>query len=174
MSKSKRTYKASGLNCKLCNTYQPKFRRLGFCGCVVSESDYYTKSIILNRKKTFSKAIKPERIEYLKSKYLLVSYNREKEKVETYSSYKPTVREKKEFYQSWEWKELRFKVLSQYKSTCLLCGATSSNSKICVDHIKPISLYWSKRFELDNLQTLCEDCNMGKSNKDFSDFRDNL
>lgn len=33
------------------------------------------------------------------------------------------------------------------------------------------SLDWSKRFDKNNLQVLCEDCNLGKSNGDSIDWR---
>lgn len=171
MTKTKKSYKVSGLNCKLCNSYQPKLRRLGFCGCITSDSDYCNRSIVLNGKKRISREINPERIEILRSKYTLLTHDQVKPKITHSEAYQPTIREKKEFYESWMWKELRFKILQKYNATCLLCGASSRDAKICVDHIRPISLYWSKRFDLDNLQTLCEDCNKGKSNKHITDFR---
>lgn len=60
---------------------------------------------------------------------------------------------------------LRFKVLSRDYFTCVQCGASPAkkqNVELHVDHIKP----WSKGGEtvLENLQTLCSKCNLGKSN----------
>ncbi|MBN4054713.1 HNH endonuclease [Nitrospira defluvii] len=60
---------------------------------------------------------------------------------------------------------LRFTVLQRDSFTCCSCGrspATTLGLKLQVDHIKA----WSKggETELENLQTLCEDCNQGKSN----------
>lgn len=60
---------------------------------------------------------------------------------------------------------LRFAVLQRDNFTCCGCGrspATTLGLKLQVDHIEP----WSKggETELENLQTLCEDCNQGKSN----------
>lgn len=43
--------------------------------------------------------------------------------------------------------------------------------KLHVDHIKPKSLFLHLAYDLNNLQVLCEDCNMGKSNKDDTDWR---
>lgn len=40
-----------------------------------------------------------------------------------------------------------------------------------VDHIKPKSLHPELKYELSNLQVLCEDCNIGKSNLDDTDWR---
>lgn len=60
---------------------------------------------------------------------------------------------------------LRFQVLMRDNFKCLACGAspaTDSNIILHVDHIIP----WSKGGEtkIDNLQTLCSNCNLGKSN----------
>jgi 5-methylcytosine-specific restriction endonuclease McrA len=56
---------------------------------------------------------------------------------------------------------LRAQVLVRDGATCRLCGANpQSGAKLHVDHIKP----WSRGGEttLDNLQILCEICNIGK------------
>lgn len=73
-----------------------------------------------------------------------------------------------QFYESWEWKELRFKVLKKYGAKCMLCGVTE---QIVVDHIKPRSKFPKLQLAFDNMQVLCDSCNKGKSNKDFTDFR---
>ena len=59
---------------------------------------------------------------------------------------------------------LRFKVMQRDGFKCCICGkspATTPGLVLHIDHIKP----WSKGGEttLDNLQTLCSDCNLGKS-----------
>ena len=59
---------------------------------------------------------------------------------------------------------LRFKVLARDYFKCCICGASpakDSSVELHVDHIKP----WSKGGEtvLNNLQTLCSKCNLGKS-----------
>jgi len=60
---------------------------------------------------------------------------------------------------------LRFKVLKRDNFKCVCCGkspAIDSNVQLHVDHIIP----WSKGGEtvMENLQTLCSKCNLGKSN----------
>jgi predicted restriction endonuclease len=60
---------------------------------------------------------------------------------------------------------LRFQVLKRDNFSCVQCGASpAKNQKVIlhIDHIKP----WSKggKTEISNLQTLCQDCNLGKSN----------
>jgi 5-methylcytosine-specific restriction endonuclease McrA len=47
----------------------------------------------------------------------------------------------------------------------------SKDQRIEVDHIKPLSKHWDLRLRKDNLQVLCRDCNRGKGNRHFDDFR---
>lgn len=81
------------------------------------------------------------------------------------------VKIKEGFYQSWEWKKLRYKVLLKYKRQCMCCGAMPPNITLVVDHIKPRSKFPELELKESNLQILCRSCNMGKSNKDETDFR---
>lgn len=60
---------------------------------------------------------------------------------------------------------LRFLVLKRDNFKCANCGASPAKDpsvELHIDHIKP----WSKGGEtvIDNLQTLCSKCNLGKSN----------
>jgi len=75
------------------------------------------------------------------------------------------------FYSTWEWKKARFETIKRYGAKCMLCG---SEDRIVVDHIKPRKKYPDLELDLNNLQVLCNDCNMGKSNDDFTDFRPGL
>lgn len=59
----------------------------------------------------------------------------------------------------------RFLIMKRDSFKCCICGrspATTQGLELHVDHIIP----WSKGGEttIDNLQTLCSDCNLGKSN----------
>lgn len=79
---------------------------------------------------------------------------------------------KKKFYESPEWRSLRYEVLKEQGARCCLCGRTAKDGVVLhVDHIIPLSKDWSRRLDKDNLQVLCEDCNLGKSNKDCIDWR---
>ena len=65
---------------------------------------------------------------------------------------------------------LRFTVMKRDNFKCCMCGrspATTPGLELHIDHITP----WSKGGEtiIDNLQTLCSDCNLGKSNLSESD-----
>lgn len=70
----------------------------------------------------------------------------------------------KDFFNSQNWKELRFIVLKEGGYKCVACGVSSQNKVLHVDHIKPISKYPELALDKSNLQVLCEDCNFGKSN----------
>ncbi|MEE9613970.1 MAG: HNH endonuclease [Thermodesulfobacteriota bacterium] len=64
--------------------------------------------------------------------------------------------------------KLRFKVMARDKFTCVTCGRGPKNEsgvKLHVDHIHPYSKGGETVFK--NLQTLCQKCNMGKSNLIF-------
>jgi len=64
---------------------------------------------------------------------------------------------------------MRFRVLAAGKKRCALCGATSSERLLDVDHIVPRSLGGASTF--DNLQVLCSKCNRSKGNRSDEDFR---
>lgn len=61
---------------------------------------------------------------------------------------------------------LRLKVLSRDNFRCVFCGkspATDIGTKLHIDHIKPFSS--GGKSILENLQTLCDECNIGKSDR---------
>lgn len=89
-------------------------------------------------------------------------------KLWTYIPYKQGLASN-QFYNTREWIEARYKTLVKYGKVCQCCGA--SNVVLHVDHIKPRSKYPHLELDIDNLQVLCEACNVGKSNKDVTDWR---
>ncbi|HEY0070069.1 MAG TPA: HNH endonuclease signature motif containing protein [Chloroflexia bacterium] len=56
---------------------------------------------------------------------------------------------------------LRFRVLERDKSTCQKCGRRAPKVELEVDHKLPWA--WGGPTVIDNLHTLCQDCNRGKS-----------
>jgi len=59
---------------------------------------------------------------------------------------------------------IRYQVLTRDNSRCQQCGASARNgASLHVDHIVPVSKGGTT--DLNNLQTLCETCNLGKSNR---------
>lgn len=75
------------------------------------------------------------------------------------------------FYQSDAWRGLRYRVLVQRGRRCQLCGATGLERQYHVDHIKPRSKYPHLALSMENLQVLCQDCNLGKGAWDETDWR---
>lgn len=81
-------------------------------------------------------------------------------------------RARKSFYETREWREVRYQALLRCGAKCNCCGRTKNDGAILhVDHIKPRSKYPELELDISNLQVLCEDCNFGKSNKDETDWR---
>lgn len=66
----------------------------------------------------------------------------------------------------------RWQVFQRDGWKCLACGKSSHDGVILhVDHIIPRSKGGPDTFE--NLQTLCWECNIGRSNRDDTDLREN-
>ena len=77
-----------------------------------------------------------------------------------------------DFFQSPVWLRLRYEVLKRHHGRCQACGRSAHDGVVIqVDHIKPRSLYPHLSLVLTNLQVLCDDCNLGKSNKSERDWR---
>lgn len=72
-----------------------------------------------------------------------------------------------------EWLRLRYQAFKLYGNKCQCCGVGPDKAVLHVDHIKPRSLFPELAKSLSNLQILCEACNLGKSNIDFTDWRTN-
>jgi len=64
---------------------------------------------------------------------------------------------------------LYYRILKESGGRCALCGATKKERPLHVDHIVPRSK--DGKTEYDNLQVLCQKCNLAKGNKDSTDFR---
>lgn len=80
----------------------------------------------------------------------------------------------KGFYRSWEWKKVRYEALKVHGRRCQCCGWKPGDTKeghLVVDHILPRRKRPDLQLDLSNLQVLCNDCNMGKSNVHEDDFR---
>lgn len=78
------------------------------------------------------------------------------------------------FYSSWEWKKARYEAIKKFEQRCMCCGwqpGDTERGHLVVDHIKPRSKYPKLALDLTNLQVLCNDCNMGKSNDSEDDWR---
>lgn len=65
-------------------------------------------------------------------------------------------------------KHLRVQVLTRDRFKCRMCGRSRDEVSLEVDHIIPVSQGGTD--ELQNLATLCRDCNAGKSDYKFPDY----
>jgi len=76
------------------------------------------------------------------------------------------------FYRTKEWREVRYRAIVQYGRKCMACGRTPEHGIIIhVDHIKPKIKHPELALDINNLQILCDDCNLGKGYKDSTDWR---
>lgn len=78
------------------------------------------------------------------------------------------------FYTSWEWKQARYEALMRHGRRCMCCGWTAKSGQpghLVVDHIKPLKKRPDLALDQDNLQVLCNNCNMGKGGSRTDDFR---
>ncbi len=77
------------------------------------------------------------------------------------------------FFASREWQDLRYRALKKFGAKCQCCGRGREDGvKIHVDHVKSRFRYPELQLTFENLQILCEDCNMGKGAGDETDWRD--
>jgi len=85
----------------------------------------------------------------------------------------------KQFNPPFFWNDIKTEIFKRDNYTCKKCGRTEKqleewyktsikyhNKKIICDHIIPIALGGDER-DLNNLQTLCVDCNMIKTSEDI-------
>ena len=91
----------------------------------------------------------------------------------------------KEFWekhdQSWSWQQFRLEVFKRDNYTCVKCGRKESfisefdgkeypeSKNLIADHIKPIAR-GGAMWDMNNLQTLCVDCNKVKTAEDLKDI----
>ena len=82
-------------------------------------------------------------------------------------------KDKKDKKTSTGWTSLRYKAFRKYGKKCSLCGRSSEDGLIMhVDHIKPQSKYPELSRDINNLQILCSECNIAKSNKYEDNWRE--
>ena len=77
------------------------------------------------------------------------------------------------FYKSKDWLKLRSKFFHENKDKryCVICGARPPEVTLHVDHIKPRNKHPELELDINNLQFLCRDCNIGKGDSHSIDWR---
>jgi 5-methylcytosine-specific restriction endonuclease McrA len=86
----------------------------------------------------------------------------------------PSDKRIRSWYNSWEWKRVRYNfILRNKERKCACCNATAaSGERMVVGHIKPVRKYWHLRADyLHNLMWLCDSCNRGMGSRDETDWR---
>lgn len=94
--------------------------------------------------------------------------------IEARRARKPARFDKQRLYSSHSWRALRYATLGRNRErygalTCEVCKSTEG--PFHCDHIEPISLNWHRRLDPTNVQVMCDDCNLGKGNRDQIDWR---
>jgi len=97
------------------------------------------------------------RIKYIIEKHKL------QDSIKIPECYKKDFSEKKRKIREFIPASLRHEVFKRDGYKCVECGATKETTTLHVDHIIPKSEGGTD--ELDNLQTLCDKCNLAKSNR---------
>lgn len=100
------------------------------------------------------------------------SKNKNKKVIKRSKSHK-SIEKSDDFYKSQEWLRLRYRVIKKYGGECMACGRSKKRHGVTihVDHILPRSKFPRQALRFENLQILCDDCNLGKSNIDKTDWR---
>jgi 5-methylcytosine-specific restriction endonuclease McrA len=100
------------------------------------------------------------------------SYSERVAEEEREMAFRPGKAELFDFYASPRWKRLSYDTRLRRGPACECCGARPEHGvRIVCDHIKPVRFYWHLRYDADNLQLLCEDCNLGKGSRYTTDWR---
>jgi len=67
------------------------------------------------------------------------------------------------------WRDIRLKAFKRDNFTCIKCGFKGDVINLIGDHIKPIAL-GGEEFDVDNVQTLCSECDKKKTREDSKDI----
>ena len=124
--------------------------------------NYFLENIIKNP------AIKNQNIQFVDG--LPKHVQKTRKRIEKFNAKKKNPKDlSTDFYYSEKWLVLKNKVLRLYKCGCMKCGISGVEKH--VDHIHPRSTHPYLELNIHNLQILCRNCNMEKSNKNTIDYR---
>ncbi|MGB6939081.1 MAG: HNH endonuclease, partial [Xanthobacteraceae bacterium] len=79
------------------------------------------------------------------------------------------------FYSSRAWRAARWAFLKTQPQPlrCMVCSASSADTRICVDHVVAVKADFSRRLDPTNFGLLCTDCNLARGSLDADDYRPN-
>lgn len=72
----------------------------------------------------------------------------------------------KRFYDTKDWKSLRYQAFLRDGFCCVRCGRKAEVG----DHIIPTKVRWDLRLDIDNVQSLCFECHNMKTEEDKRTF----
>lgn len=77
------------------------------------------------------------------------------------------------FYDSQRWMEARYDALRRGDGRCECCRRPPGDGVILtVNHVKPVKFFPELSCDQGNLQVLCEDCHVGKGDRDHTNWRE--
>ncbi len=83
----------------------------------------------------------------------------------------PSEDQARRFYNSWQWKRLRYTFLKGRARRCEVCGQTPANgAQLVVHHKRSVRLHWQLRLDPGNLTLVCASCNRGIPADDSTDW----
>ena len=145
--------------CRLCKRVLDKVSEKSFCNQVCADRYVEINSIVENKKKGKVKRNKKTRTRGPRTAY--INHRQSPHQTSPPKQRKFRCFNKGDgFYNSNEWRQLRYLAIMKYGRRCMSCGLTIK--EVHVDHIKPRSKYPKLSLCLSNLQILCKDCNLGK------------
>ena len=99
-------------------------------------------------------------------KHLAEQRQRSRQNDKEYDKYKRN-QQARTFYHSREWEQIRLAVLARDNYLCQHCLRDKKITRATViDHVIPLLVDWSKRLDMDNLQSLCQACHNRKTAED--------
>lgn len=76
-------------------------------------------------------------------------------------------KEYKRFYDTKEWREVRYQALLRDGFLCVMCLANDMYTEATIgDHIIPTKIRWDLRLDINNVQSLCNECHNKKTKED--------
>ena len=77
----------------------------------------------------------------------------------------------KRFYDTKEWKSVRYQAMIRDGFVCVICLGHSIYTEATIgDHIIPTKVRWDLRLDIDNVQSVCFECHNKKTMDDKKEY----